>query len=52
MNRRSMVNGVIGGIIGMIGTHIWFQGEQMIGATVIIAWLVGMANSLIPPRSI
>lgn len=49
MLRQLVINAIVGGFIGAVGATCALHGMFYMGIGVILAWIVGMANSMIHP---
>jgi hypothetical protein len=48
MNRQSIINGIVGGIMGLAAYQLWKAGHNGLGVALYSAWVVGLVNSMIP----
>jgi hypothetical protein len=50
MDRQNVINSICGGVIGYSSFEIMAAGNPILGVMLFIAWVVALANSLIPVR--
>lgn len=48
MNRRTIINGIVGGVMGLSAYQLWKAGHNGLGVALYAAWLVALVNSLWP----
>lgn len=48
MNRQIAINGMVSGVIGYASVILWQSEHAGLAILVVVAWFIGMNNSLIP----
>lgn len=48
MSRQTVINAIVGSIMGYIAAALFIQGHYGLGIVLLLAWFTGMINSLMP----